>query len=452
MKRGLFGVGLLVVGVLSQVGGCSSPPEECRPPACGNPVQYAGNGSGGAVQPRGGSSSGGSIGGGGPNLMCEADKSVHPEACFQACGGEVVGDWVLVKDSVCFADRQVSNAYCLGDSSATPKFADIRLSFLNGGRLYGSGSEAWDVKLRGPTCDRCTRDFGFVGAFLSPESSYGEYDPNGLPSCQTCEGIWTGKFEVTYGFPLWDMSWSTEGRQLTLRELDFETSQILDYCVNGDELWIGAAATSGASYKFERAGCFGKPQPCEARSETNCTVGGGECSLGACQADAGAANPSLCEDRTEPECGAVTGCAWNAKGCRGRADFACRLESCGAEPGCELVAPTATCTGTPTVCAGREVQDCWKGCAAGTCASPTASEERDCGLAGFSFCTQADGCVDISSDCIGTTTCGKQFFEDACRAVNCEWTESATCLGTPKPCEELSLQECAFQPGCALKR
>jgi hypothetical protein len=428
------------------------------PCTCNNTVTHSGSmgGSGGAsggsvssttggyVSGGSSSSSGGSVAMGGAGGTCERPAPSHPDPCFVPCAGDPVGMWDL--QDTCVHDAYPANpgSICEYNSTGSFKEGDLRLNFVNGGDFHAYGNETWELTMRETTCDQCQQDSdylltdsGRVGGQLSSDIEMRD-------ACgPSCKKTLSGDFPADDKLGSFSFTWSSLNNQLKIQYVFDGGFYSYDYCVNGNELWIGAGPVA---YRFARVGCFGKPTPCTQRTTAECTLGG-ECTLGTC-VGADPASQALCDGLDQMGCGAVSGCSWDASACTG-VSRRCELGSCDAEPGCQLVTQPHTCVGTPTPCSNRSA-DCGFGCGMGLCGSADAMETRSCNLALGAGCPYAKGCVDTPNACLGMTSCLDQWTEPSCNGINCDWTPSASCTGQPIACENLALDDCALQPGCSL--
>jgi hypothetical protein len=240
------------------------------------------------------------------------------------------------------------------------------------------------------------------------------------------------------------MSWSRTTTTLSL-EL-WNGPGTFDYCITDDLLEL---ATPGAHMVFERVNTFSQPVPCTERTLEQCLLGRG-CRVGTCLGEG-------CETRTsESTCLTMQGCSWDASVCAGTGQRGCQLGDFGVVPGCDFVDRPLRCVGTPDTCdvqtdvtcgevAGCELSDVGR-CTGGSvdCATLIACPVEDCSLS--------------VGRCMGTAYCTRRTYQTLCERLNydasdpdlCTWI-NYTCTGTATPCEELTPEACASQPGCSVE-
>ncbi len=376
-----------------------------------------------------------------PAKECAPDE---PESCFEPCGGEPFGTWVL--EDACLAGNGLSSCTS-GVLRGTPGEMDLRLRILDGGQLEIRGSESWDIAatvqlscLGISTVNACSRAELYSDALLF--SGWSNSTPCEANACGVCDCSGTLDAGVDGAFSYWS-------RQGT--DLFFDNSYRVPYCVDGDELWLGGSSDGGTrvSYKFKKQSCAGTPIPCSERSADECDVDG-YCSVGRCQAQTGTV-PSCAKAFTETECGVLQGCTWDPEGCSGQAPSSCDFETCGAVPGCAWGEPKARCGGEPTPCEGLEVADCGTpGCSVRVC-GPNFGDISDCQVLTAAECAQAPGCTVSGTSCTGQALCAAQSDASICsKLVGC--VPYSYCYGVPtRACSALTVEECPTQLGCRIE-
>jgi hypothetical protein len=394
------------------------------------------SGTGGLAGSAGGIARGGGAGVSG-GAACDPWTPEHPEPCFEPCGGDPVGQWV--QEEMCNRDAPGETAGC--DSIHTGAgTADLALELTADGRVALAGTEQRSQTIvLSETCAVCPDAIAEPGLLAFREQ--GDRLFCNEVACGECYcSDPAGSNSFSEGF------WLTDASILVL-DSDYDYLA-LDYCVNGDEMWLGRA-DRGMSYRFRRTACGGKPLPCEERTAEECTLGSAEasCTLGHCaQLVPDDLNP--CVGLEQSECALLSECAWD-EGCGGVAWAECTFTSCD-QPGCSWVPPDTPCTGEAVACTERTPQECvGEGCRPGTCAPPEGVEDgflcERLLLCGVEGCTQTR-----DYDCIGTYQCADQVEGFTCERANCVWTTADGCEGTAIPCEMLDPSACMRQPGCAL--
>jgi len=432
------------------------------------------NSAGGA--PSGGiSSKGGSVGAGGTpgclsGVPCECKDAVgvtvcttgkevcscpKPEECalpedgecFKPCGGEPFGSWVL--EDTCFPTTSTSSDSCQRTTSATAGDQNnLRLQIRDGGTLLAYGTEDWHVTSVGSlgcynakSVNECTSKyesrFELLFSFSGLASSC---DPSACGVCD-CEGR-IGS-EVAFSEINWTRS--TQNKTLTL---NWNT---VDYCVEGDQLWLGGRTpdkSARAAYRFKKQSCTGTPTPCEQRSTKDCTTGDDQCHVGKCS---GA--PRCLEATYEDACVVLAGCTWDPEGCAGKVESTCNFYTCDSVPGCSWGEPVERCGGDPEPCENRSLERCnVPGCAKSNC-YPNGLDYADCESLDAAQCSRAVGCTASTGTfaCVGATTCTRQTNPGVCQALGCQPSTESYCLGTPTTvCSQVALAECR-EMGCQLE-
>lgn len=384
-----------------------------------------------------------------PAEECEVEEQ---ENCFEPCGGEPFGAWVL--EETCASGSWSNSSGCERITSGTVEEADIRLRILDGGRLEFKAKEYVSLSSRVSlecinvsTVNFCPLAMSFKTPLLFAPG--GQWNCKGSPcgACD-CEGTGNSFDERTFA------SWIRGEDGLTLAFPGI--SSHVPYCVEGDELWLGGPTADGtprASYKFKKLSCHGKPTPCSERSLAECLEGDG-CSVGVCVATTGGSPTRCAKAFSQTECGVLQGCQWDAKACGGQAPETCDFLTCEDQPGCSLGEPQQKCAGEPEPCEGRDLDQCdVPGCELRVC-QPDFFDDVDCAnLDSPDDCAKAPGC-EVAPDgsptpCTGTTSCVAQTNPSICDELGCLRTQY--CGGTPARCETLSLEDCHSVPGCNIE-
>lgn len=383
--------------------------------------------------------------------VCPPAAECQPEAgepCFEPCGGEPFGAWVL--EDTCFAAGAFTEKGCEGTASGTAGESDLRLRILDGGGLEVHGTEAWAVNLTLPlaclglsTTASCSFYQYTSNPLLFAYAPSSSCSPNACGACD-CENTVQTAAVNSFQYANWHRDDAT---------LYFGNTSSAPYCVQDDVLWVGGGDAAGppkVAYKFRKQSCVGAPVPCSERTVAQCDLGD-SCSLGACTATA-TGNALRCSAASTPAaCGVLQGCSWDPEACAGEVSGSCNFETCESEPGCMFGDPVEKCGGEPIACESRGEEACsGTGCAWAIC-QPNAAEEADCALlARAADCTKAPGCVvaptGSATPCTGETLCTAQTSEALCTQLEC--IASQGCVGTPTACSELTLATCATVPGC----
>lgn len=370
----------------------------------------------------------------GAQCTCPASSECKnkPDApCFEPCGGDPFGIWVL--DSSCFAATTVPvREGCEPFISATPVDNDIAMRIADGGELTSSGKlmpygqEHWEITSEVPlsclgieSVNRC-KDATFfteMGVFSGSSTGAADCTANACGVCE-CKGE-----EVASWTAGWN--WSRSGNQLNLGSI------AVDYCVKGDELWLGGKDATGGpkvSYKFSKHSCAGKPIACADRSAEQCEVGG-DCIAGHCKGTAGA-DPACTAAWSEGDCSIIEGCTWEPGGCYGEAAEQCTFENCTTEPGCAWGEPKQHCGGEALPC----------------CQGPV-SELGECSFLDAAGCLKAPGCTLSGGVCSGEATCASQTDAAICNKLGCDYPVSCK----PTKCSSLSVADCHSVKGCRVE-
>jgi len=389
-------------------------------------ANQGGTAQGGSAAPTGGTGGDDSepagAGGAGPD-DCEPART----PCFEPCGGDLTGNWVL--EDACFRG-DVGD--CPGAHlDGTARELSMSMVILDGGEPAVEGHVIWEIVGHlPPSCldiddvDSCEAAplffFGPTGPTHSSLSSawFAECEAS---ACGVCEC----SAELQDGWVLTD-----------------------SYCVSGDVLWVGGADRNGTpkvSYKFRRRSCAGSAVPCAERALEDCALGG-DCRRGRCTGTL----PACDETLTKATCDLFApDCTWLPDECWG--DARCDFLTCEQTPGCELIPPVAPRCGGEASCGGFEFTECdYAGCWLRKCyGEPT---PRPCEWLDPATCRLVQGCSSSGGNCTGTALCDEQTTVDACWALDgCLPTPS--CEGTPMGpgCSELSVDDCHSVPGCVVE-
>lgn len=395
----------------------------------------------------------------GPTCVCPpADECKSEEApkCFEPCGGQPFGGWVL--ESSCFAAGSFSKGVCQTATQATPGLSDLRMRILDGGQLDIFVQEDWTTQTRiSPACSSLYSTTLCPTAFYSPDALLFSSMPRAsctASPCGACDCTSTSLppgdgFSRTVGSPdLWAVAGPTT--------LSLAGRYVVPYCVVGNELWIGGKSPNGppqVAYKFKKQSCAGAPMACANRSPAVCESGPG-CTLGKCQADV-PANAAHCAPATYPAaCSVLQGCTWAPDACYGDTSSECDFISCGKEPGCNWGPPVEKCGGSPS-CDGLSAADCPTfGCNLTKCSSNDGLDVDCSQLKSTADCAKAPGCVShpgAVAPCTGTTQCFRQSDLPTCGKLGCVNVGETYCGGEPISCNQLSTADCHKLPGCRIE-
>jgi hypothetical protein len=420
--------------------------------AGGGPVMsatggMAGAGPGGAGPTAGASGSAGSTG---LATQCSVKAA---SSCFEPCGGDLSGNWVL--ENSCFGPASTSKGVCETVISGTSTKSSLLLTASVAGELAVYGTESWSISAtmslgcRGlAAADLCSSASLLSDALLFSYTQPMSCSPNSCGACD-CEAH---DVNGTIAFPL------SRAVDPLLASFLRTGPFTFPYCVTGDVLWIGGTAQDGTpkvSYKFRKHSCQGTTTPCAQRALAECELGQG-CSRGVCT-NARPGTATGCGDVTSSDgCLPEQGCLWNPNVCVGTADVSCDPTVCGIRPGCTWGAPMQRCTGISD-CAYRTSDQCVgaglaAGCSLHVCQPPfgTTNDQADCRLIPTAAdCAKAPGCVahprSTLAPCTGQTSCSAQTSTGTCDLLACA---SQACTGTSTPCSQVPVASCASVPGC----
>lgn len=372
--------------------------------------------------------------------------SVKADApCFEPCGGDPFGTWVLQESCFGKAVFQGPPPSCQKSQSAKDLGSDLRVRILDRGVFEVYGGEHWEVSSRvGLDClnlvtiNQCRlAEFG-PDPLIIPTYERGGCQASACGACD-CRAELSTDAKQLRG------SWSR-----TDETLRFGLSEV-QYCVKGDELWIGGQDPYGVpkvSYRFSKQSCHGVPLSCEKRTAAQCTRGAG-CSLGVCRGATGSL-PRCQNAESASDCSVLQGCVWDPEACAGAANDRCGIASCGAEPGCTLGPPEPRCGGFPAQCEERGASDCDRtGCSTYNC-RPNQSDYGPCRqLASATDCGKAPGCTWASGVCAGNALCTDQTDAAVCAKLDC--IPGTYCGGIPFDCEAISAEACYDTLGCRIE-
>ncbi|RYZ07427.1 MAG: hypothetical protein EOO73_12295 [Myxococcales bacterium] len=366
--------------------------------------------------------------------------------CFEPCGGDARGIWVL--EQTCFPGAEPAG--CAGATvSGSSSSQGLVIRIVEDEPVTVLSTSSLQVRAQVPlTClgiesvQRCVD----AEYYVSPTFFMGSRPLACAASdCGDCEcsgelGVYGG------GGPPW---------QPGSDSLPFG-SIATPFCVEGDTMWAGGGEVEGepkVAYKLRRRSCVGTPQPCAERAPDQCE-GSGDCQPGRCVVVGPTEHD--CPGLVSETCSYSEGCEWVPGGCWGTASERCDYGYCEATPGCSWGPPEARCGGEPRFCHELTAPECdVPGCSMRTCEVPDGWSGIDAPpcerLIGAAACSKAAGCTWSGSSCVGTTTCGSQTDPAVCTMLECDVFDEPICGGIPnRPCPELSVEECAASPGCHL--
>lgn len=378
--------------------------------------------------------------------ICATTKA----GCFEPCGGDPRGAWVL--EQTCMKGASAGGSCPDALISGTAPTGDFRIRVGDDGFVESIGQERLDVKARVPlsclridSVNRCLDAEFYVGPFLFGTSKPVRCKATECGDCE-CSGAisaYDGAALAGIGQP-WQPGSTT---------LPFGAIQV-PYCVDGDSLWVGGTLADGtqkASYEFRRKSCTGTPVPCEERDPSNCGPVDDGCWPGHCVATAGA--PQHCEGLSEQGCASEDNCQWQAtQRCWGDTARACDFANCDTTPGCSWGKPQARCRGDLATCYERGALGCTiSGCTLRSCVYGDGGNlAMDCAALSANACGKAPGCAWSGSGCLGTTDCWTQTDANVCSALGC--SQDAVCTGEPiAQCSDFSVEECTAHEHCRIE-
>ncbi len=375
-----------------------------------------------------------------PAEQCSAASGTP---CFEPCGGDPFGSWVMVDSCFKTSNAGVGTA-CRRLVQASPNGSDLRLRILDGGGFEFRGTERWSVTVSASlscllldSVNEC--DGSTIGANPFMFSSGGRLSCKSN-ACGVCDC--TGDLEGSHS--LVKDSWSREGNVLRIG------SERFPYCVKGDELWLGGGLDEDSpvgAYKFKKQSCTGTPvKSCAERGKDECLASLG-CKIGSCQPLPFSTVTTCSSYLGQNSCDSSPECQWVYENCSGTVE--CQFANCDSEPGCSWGPPKQHCGGMPQeYCGELDAKSCLveHGCWLDTC---TSSAAEDCRHLNADECAKAPGCraadPQASVKCIGNADCARQSDPAICAKLACQTTPF--CDGQVD-CTSFSLDECHDHPGC----
>jgi len=379
---------------------------------------------------------------------CEVKRA----KCFEPCGGDPRGAWVLVQ--TCLEGSSTGERCPAGIMSGTAPPGDFRIRIDDDHMVQAIGQERLNVQARVPlsclgieSVNRCKDAEFYVSPFLLGISRPIRCKATDCGDCQ-CSGAISAFDDAA-------LDGINEPSPPDSDSLWFGRIQV-PYCVDGDSLWVGgtlADGTSKASYKFRRRSCTGNPTPCEQRDPSNCGEVDEGCWPGHCVATAALAEE--CDGQSEQGCAQNAGCTWQAtQHCWGSTAEACEFENCDRTPGCSWGEPQARCRGELTTCYEQGAAGCtMPGCTPRTCVyGDGGNVDIDCEVLSANACAKAPGCELIGGRCSGTTDCWGQTDGGVCDSLGCSPQATALCTGEPtQKCSDFSADDCVGHGRCHLE-
>jgi hypothetical protein len=381
-----------------------------------------------------------------PANVCQVPK----DNCFEPCGGDALGLWVL--EETCFRSSKIGVG-CEGGGGAlegTSVPPDLRLEVFENEPVEFIGSESLDIRALVPlqclgidSVNRCGDAVFYASPLYFGVSRALACEPNACGLCECSGNLYGGRGS---GRP-----WKPGASTLAFGAIE------VPYCVEGDTMWAGGGEVEGepkVAYKFRRRSCVGKPLACAQRESGHCGTSG-DCLGGHCLPDG--AEASVCAELFfENHCVHQAGCKWVPEACQGVAAESCDPDYCAGTPGCSWGAPQPRCGGERTSCYMLPPADCTApGCSMRTCDVPDGwggIDRAPCDKLTATACSKAAGCALMGDSCRGFTTCASQTNASICAMLECESYDVPTCGGyTTTPCEDLSIEDCRLQPGCHLE-
>jgi hypothetical protein len=376
----------------------------------------------------------------------------EPRRCFEPCGGNPLGVWVL--EQTCF-NASSDGVGCAGAFiDAVPDAADLRLEILENEPIASKGSEGLEVTARVPlpclgieSVERCSEVSFYASPLLYTLSQALTCQASECGHCECTDrvGAYAGNGYSGSGKP-----WQPGSTTLAFGGME------VPYCVDGDTLWAGGMSADGTpkvAYQFRRKSCSGTPLPCAEREDDECA---GDCTPGRCLPTAdGDADTCAGFAADQPQCDLTAGCGWDPEGCWGTASERCDFRNCVETPGCSWGPPQASCGGQIDNCFARSVVNCsdTPGCAPRTCYNELMDDSAPCErLTTGAACSQAPGCTWNGTACSGVTRCGVQTDPDVCTSLECFTSEVPICGGYPtQQCSDFGVDDCHTEPGCRLE-
>jgi hypothetical protein len=380
-----------------------------------------------------------------PASECKQEPSTP---CFEPCGGEPFGVWVL--EGSCLSGAVDSMDCQLSTSGTATDEMRLALRIFDGGEMELQGQEDWSLEahvslgcLGIKSVDSCEFASYWPDTFLfsSARSIACKANDCGFCDCAGEDSEYISSAGVS--------NWSRAGHQLTLGPVS------VDYCVKDDEMWLGGGEYEGVrkvAYKFKKQSCTGTPAPCSGRTEKEC-LQSSSCSMGYCKATSGSqAHCSAGYD--EPSCSVLQGCTWDPDTCSGTASATCDFGNCDTELGCKWGPPKAKCGGTATPCAYYPTEQCndVEGCSVRSCFADFTAP-ADCTVLTAADCAKAPGCVvsgeGAAASCKGQALCSSQTDTTVCSKLSC--VAQPNCFGSRAACSSLSVDDCQSLAGCRIE-
>lgn len=385
----------------------------------------------------------------GATQTCEcppaSECALEPSSCFEPCGGEPFGTWVL-EDS-CFGAGEVGAGCSGGLVTGKAGPMDLRLRILDGGALEVFGQEVWDIHASVPlscvglqSVNSCPNAFFFRRQPLLFSSSHSMTCT--ANACGVCDCVADVSTQIaSYG------SWA-RGKDDEWLQLDGNS---VPYCAKGDTLWLGGSGSSGegmVAYKFSKQSCTGKPVACSKRPPEACID---DCFPGGCVRTTGTA-PGCERATSASDCGVLQGCTWDPDLCSGTAYDVCNFENCGTVPGCTWGPPVARCAGEALPCEQRDLSQCnTDGCAEADCFSVNSQDAVSCTTLSVADCPKAAGCTVVGGNCTGTTQCSTQTDINVCSSLSGCFFEPHCAGPTPPACSTHTVETCQGTYGCRIE-
>lgn len=377
-----------------------------------------------------------------PIEECTPDEDAEA-TCFEACGGEPFGAWVV--EETCFlGGGGGGNGGCQQNVRASSEATDLRLRILDGGYVDIIGTEQLDIEAKvTPDCvgvrsvNSCENVEYRADVFLFSAERNAACEAN---ACGVCDCY--GSLE---NYPMFGASqWQRQGTTITINGLQ------MDYCVDGDEMWLGGGTRYGLprpAYRLRKESCVGTPTPCAERSQKECSSDN-FCRLGLCVATSGT-QAHCTPGYDELRCNVIQGCAWDPDVCTGEGAPFCAFETCNDQPGCSWGAPEARCGGFAEECPNRQEENCdGGGCTWRPC-TPAGSDFGDCELLNPTDCATVTGCTLTNGVCTGSPRCTAVADKVACEKLGC--SPYGYCDGVAAGCHTLPVAQCHDVMGCRIE-
>lgn len=389
---------------------------------------------------------------------------------FDACEGEPFGTWRLTSVDALYP-LQVYRSDLDGLAGECPvEVGDIDIDFQMAVSLLDGGDAVvvTDMPLATSIPFRFLEDCFKREAdslFDCESVDWADYI-NCSYECGACNCEYT-ILQRLYGN--WDGRWSRSDGKLHIEHRDGDYHHY-EYCVIDDVMrlkyvpglvWVDTIIPDDVAFFYQIEVAFtmervlygGMPLECSQRSLDNCETSGN--SSDTCRLVGTCTGGSQCVGDSEASCTNHQGCSWSdEERCVGSVPDGCTLSDADVIPGCRFYDTSARCVGTPGPCTELETGECetvsgcelGQGCI-GTPIIDCSYWNGDClRCNGIPECSCAD-----DGTCGGTPVCEAQTIFETCHwTTGCEWVES-TCQGTPEPCDQFSVQECASFEGCRVE-